>query len=350
MRFRLVLATCLLAAAARASNITDELAINSTQATDTNPRSGYLSDSLNASFDLTEQWSLNAGATLTLENQTPAAARGQFGSSGNAVTDFTAGMDWDATDHWTFGVTGDWSPRSTQYAGTQVVGLNALVQSQSLQYSGGADVSYDTAGDSDLEWTFSGGITGTHFDSNQRVTRVRTDTGGSATAAQISAYCAATNKCSRALLATLRDTPATLDSQRFSASATMTAWKDSDFTLVGDYYHYNQDPAAVGYFSVATAGRTFITGGNGVPIAPLQFTVRPEVLHRFGAFSVKLWVTAGKYVSGTGQSTTGLGAKLQYKFTKRFRLWATVSGQRDLDEQGNPTQSGGLAMGAGYRF
>ncbi len=61
-------------------------------------------------------------------------------------------------------------------------------------------------------------------------------------------------------------------------------------------------------------------------------------------------VMAGEYVSGTGQSTAGLGAKVQYKFTKKFRLWATLSGQRDLDEQGNPTRSGGVAMGAGYRF
>jgi predicted porin len=130
---------------------------------------------------------------------------------------------------------------------------------------------------------------------------------------------------------------------------TMTAWTDTDFTLAGDYYHYQQDPAAVGYYSVAFVGRS-ANFGNGVPIAPLRFSVRPEVLHRFGAFSVKLWVTAGHYVSGTGESTTGLGAKLQYKFTKKFRLWVTATGQRDIDQNGNPTRSGGLAMGAGYRF
>jgi hypothetical protein len=380
MRFRLVLATCLLAAAARASNVTDELAINSTQATDANPRSGYVSDSLNASFDLAEKWSLNAGATLTLVGQTPAAARGQFGSSGSAISAFNGGLDWDASDNWSLGASFDFSPRATQFVGTQVqlstsgTQGNALMRSQTSSYDGSLDLSYDTAGDSNLELSFSGAVTGSHLEADQAITRVRTSTGAAATAQQIRDYCA-THKCPRGLVAALRpQTGITLDSQKFSLAGTVTLSKDTDLTLSGDYYHYQQDPTEVGYFSVAAVGGHF---GSGVPIAPLQFMIRPEAAHRFGAFSVKLWVQLGKYVEGGGDSTKGIGLKLQYKFTKAFRTWVTISGQSDIGIQcaplnpgqqpdpsgqcipgvggqtyvpGGTTNSGGFSMGAGYRF
>jgi hypothetical protein len=55
-------------------------------------------------------------------------------------------------------------------------------------------------------------------------------------------------------------------------------------------------------------------------------------------------------VKGAGQSTLGVGIKLQYRFTRTFKMWATVLGSRDLDEQSHETRSGSLALGAGYRF
>src|SRR5437868_2921976 len=69
-----------------------------------------------------------------------------------------------------------------------------------------------------------------------------------------------------------------------------------------------------------------------------------------GDFSAKLWVEAGKYVAGTGQSTAGAGLKLQYKFTKTFRSWAEVSGQRDVDQSDQITRSAAFAAGAAYRW
>ena len=91
-------------------------------------------------------------------------------------------------------------------------------------------------------------------------------------------------------------------------------------------------------------------GGNGVSIAPLHYQIRPEILQRFGDFSAKLWVQAGKYEPGTGQSTAGAGIKLQYKFSKAFKMWVTGGGQRDVDEYSNATNSGSFGLGASYRF
>src|SRR5207248_10328111 len=60
------------------------------------------------------------------------------------------------------------------------------------------------------------------------------------------------------------DRPVTLDSERLSANVSATLFTDTDVTLSGDYYVYQQNPAQVGFFTLVAAGR-----GAGVPIAPL---------------------------------------------------------------------------------
>ena len=52
----------------------------------------------------------------------------------------------------------------------------------------------------------------------------------------------------------------------------------TDLTLSADYYHYTQDATQAAYASLIFNGR----GGAGVPVAPLQYLIRPEVAHRFG--------------------------------------------------------------------
>src|SRR6266571_1051381 len=192
MRYRLLFAVALAAASARASNVSDQVSINNAQATATNPRSGNLSEILCATFDITEKWSLNAGATLTAEGATPAASAGQFGTSGSVLTMFSAGLDWDATDNWSLGLDLDFSPRSTQLVGTDIsvgtISGQALIQSRTSQFDGGLDVSYDTAGESNLEWYFNAGLSGTHLDTDQSITRAKI---GSLTFAQLKAACAA---------------------------------------------------------------------------------------------------------------------------------------------------------------
>ena len=358
MRYRLFLAVALAAAGARASNVSDQLSVNSTQATATNPRSGNVSDNLAATFDLSEKWSLNAGATLTAEGATPAASAGQFGTSGSVLTMFSAGLDWDATDNWSFGLDLDVSPQSTQQVGAdisvltatgQTISGQALIQSQTSEFDGGLDVTYDTAGESDLEWLFNAGVSGTHLATDQLITRAHI---GTLSFAQLKALCASQPK-RKVCEALGTATAVTLDSEKFSLAATATAWRDTDLTLSGDVYHYEQDPKSVLYPSL-----TAMHLGMGMPIAPLKYLARAEVLHRFGDFSAKLWVQGGEYEAGTADSTKAIGAKLQYKFTRTFKMWLSASGQSDLgapdaatpNQPGQVSKSSTIAMGAQYRF
>jgi len=351
----------LAAAAANASSVREEASVNTIQPTGANPRSNSFTDSLNGTIDLSSEWTLNLGGSLTLQGRTPASQRGQFPESGSVVTLFTAGADWNLTENLTLGSELKVSPRSTQFAGTTVTlrqangtetAADALVRSQTSQAGGTFDVSWETTGDSALEWSYGASVEYSHYDIDQNVPRVRLANGTTATSATLrqdtTAYCQAhplIRNCGQALLTALRGTPVSLDSERLSANLTATVFTNTDVALSGDYYVYEQDPAQVGFFTLVAAGRA-----AGVPIAPLRYQVRPEVVERFGDFSAKLWVEAGKYVAGTGQSTAGAGLKLQYKFTKTFRSWAEVSGQRDVDQSDQITRSAAFAGGAAYRW
>ena len=355
---KLLAALVLASAPSRAASVSDEVSANRVAATANNPRSGSISDSLKATFDAGEDWSILAGVLITLEQSTPAPAGAAFGDRGGMVTTFSAGGEYHPGDHWAFGALGDFSPKSTQRFGTQLnittttgdrvadALLRATSSSADLQLS----AAYESAGDSDVEWSVTGSITLTHLDTDQRITALQDANGNVVTTAAILKYCQ-THVCSKALLQVIGPMPeATLDSGRLSVGGTLTFLQDMDVTLNADYYGYKQDPTQIGYFSLGTTGRTEIAGGAGVPIAPLRWVVEPEVTGRIGDFSARLWVRAGRYVTGAGETTRGTGLRLQYKLTKALKMWASASWQMDVDSENNLSISRTFSGGVGYKF
>jgi hypothetical protein len=243
------------AAAARADSITNQIVVSSSHATEANPRSTVFTDFLSASFNVGEDWTLGAGASLTLQGRTAAATRSQFGESSGAVTFFTAAADWSATDNLTLGANFEISPKSTQFAGTtipvvlpQPIGsatADAQVRSETSEFAAGIDVSWDSLGRSDLEWSFNTGVQFTHYDINQSIPRARAK-GSALTEAEIQQgttnYCAANPQrrtyCQE-LLGTVSGVPTPLEYERLSAGATATLYRDTDASLLGDLYLYN---------------------------------------------------------------------------------------------------------------
>jgi hypothetical protein len=356
-----VFAVCLAASAARAGgSITDEIGVATTDTTPQNPRSGNMTNNLGASFDLSDRFVLQAGISLALESATKPPQGSKLGSSASAVAAFSGSLDFDASDTVSLSLGLEVSPSSTQVSSSQITykdntsGAQTVANDQLRTVSSNSAIdftaSYDTAGDSNLEWGLNAGLTGNHFDTDQRIARLETAAGVVVTTQQVQASCQASGKCSPALLSALRAKPSSLDSLKLSVGGLLTAYRDTDLILGVDYYGYNQDPTTAGFFSVGAAGRTSISSGSGIPIAPLHFLTRAEVGHRWGDFSAKVWGTAGHYVDQTGQATRGIGTRIQYKFTKTFRLWASAGVQRDTDTTGNTTSSGSYALGAGYRF
>ena len=329
----------LVAASARASSISDQISAGTSQATPQNPRAGSVSNLLRASMDLGEQWTLSADAQITLEEPTPAppGAAAGFQDRGGTVTDFSASLDWDVTDNWTVGGTLGISPQSTTGIVAPVTVIDPSTGRQAnadglirvVNSSGYVELvaGYDTAGESSLEWSFMAGISLNRFETRQRLEQAQLASGRVITLNQLR-------------------TSGELRSARLSGGITATLFTDTDVTLNGDYYGYADDPANVGLFSTAAVGRF----GAGAPIAPLRYLVRPEVAHRFGAFSLKGWAQVGRYVPEAGQGTAAIGGKAQYKFSRSFRLWVSASGQRDEDASVAVSRTGILALGAAYRF
>ena len=333
-----------------AHGVSNEIIVNSAQSSQSASRAGVFTDSLFGSYALDEDWTILASASVTLLGGTDTANSAGFDHSDSPLTRFSAGAERSIADRWTIGLTFDVSPASTQFSVASVPGTGALgeIRSEVSQFGAGVDVYWDSFGTSDLEWSFGGGIDFSHSSIVESIPRVVTASGQPLTPAQFAQqYCASrprARNCARILLDALSGTQRTLDFERLSGGVTATLFRDTELSLIGDYYVYNQDPDVLDYRTATLAG------GAGFPIAPLQFLVRPEILHRFGDLSARLWFEAGSYVPGTGQSTTGLGLRLQYKLSKAFRAWVSGAGRRDVDDLGFAIQSVTVSAGVGYRW
>ena len=349
--------------AAGANSVSNQVIVTSAQSTQASPRAAVFTNMLNGSMDLNDEWTVSAGANLTLAGSTASADRAQFTRSG-AVAIFNLGLDWMMSENWMAGATLELSPSSTQFAGSattipdpcdalnRVVSADAELRSQTAQFGAGLDAVWDTAGRSNLEWSLTGGVSLSHYAIEQSIPRVQTNTGCVASAETmrtlLTTYCVSHPRvagCSAGFRQALNGAPVNFDFERFSAGATATLFLDTDLTVLGDAYVYNQDPTEVGFAGVAFLGRDM-----GLPIAPLRYVVRPEVGHRFGDLTVKLWAQVGEYVPGTGGSTTALGGRVQYRFSSALKVWVALSGQRDVDANDNPIRSGSVAAGVGYRW
>jgi len=341
------------AAAAEASSVSDEVSVAGTQGTPQSPQARNVSNFLNGYVDVAEGWTLNLGAQVTVLGAT-AAAPGIPGNRGGTVTSFSTGVDWEATDSWTFGATLELSPSSTIGSDVRLRVLDrstdvlrpadVLVQTTSSILSLGMLAAYDTAGDSDLEWSFTAGLDLSRVDSQESATANYLDDGAPVSNADLRARCTPPRSGCQALVPAIDGASAVLRYARVSASAIAIVSRDTDLGLEFDYYGYADNP--VGILNPATAGRT----GTSAPLAPLRFLVRLGATHRFGDFSLRGWVQGGEYVPEAGEGTASLGIKAQYKFSRSFRMWISATGQRDEDPTGAVSRTGILALGAAYRF
>jgi hypothetical protein len=341
--------------------ISEEIGTSQPDSTAQNPVGATFTNNLTGIINLGDHWSIDLGLLVSLAKGSPPPAGSNFKDSGGHVSLFTLGADWDSGDHWSFGLLTDLSPKSTTNSSTTLntqMGNNGAttqtdarlgVTSSDLDLQAGA--SYDTNGESNLEWLFTGNLTGSHLDTNQQVTAVYDrQTMRDLDAAQLRAYCASHPKpCGKSLNSALQDRDYHLDSLKLDLGGTATIFTSTDIALTGGLYLYAQDPGEVGYFNVATSGRA-LAGGAGVPIAPLRANGRLDLVHRFGDLSIRVWGSAGQYAVAGDGTTYGSGIRVQYKFTRTFRMWLSGNVQHDVDDTGNNFSTRGLSLGAGLRF
>ncbi|HLL52441.1 MAG TPA: hypothetical protein VK447_02785 [Myxococcaceae bacterium] len=352
-----------LPASALAHSVSTELTLGANQRTQQNPRSGFLSDTVTGVAELSEQVSLNAVVGLTRDNATQVQSGSVFAEHvprGGTILNGSVGADWLPSERWTLGAAVDVSPRSTTYSDTTVLfeenltgrtaEADALLRTVSSSFGLAAFAGWMTGGESDVETAVDGSASLTRFATTQSVVGIQTPR-GPVSAQQVQNHCArATTAAQRAqcrlLQAALEARPSALAQLRFTAGLTETLFANTDVGLSASVYVYDKDPTEVGYFSVLAVGRT-VSLGNGFPLAPLRFSVRPSVMHRFGDFWLDGAYQFGRYVDDLG-ATHALSVRAQYRLGKAWRVWLRAGGTADVDADGQATRS--ATLGGGVRF
>ncbi len=344
---------------ARADGAQDEVSAGSTQTSASSPRSAWTADKLGGIFDPSDAWQVRFDVTATHDFGAQPSAMSTFGDSGGTVVLATASLEFDPDDHWSLRAIGGGSPSSTTDTTTSMpfqtqagakTTLDAQLRSTAASATGAASIGYDTAGDGALEAAFVATGTINYFDTVQSITQMQTRAGQNVTTQQIGDFCAA-HKCGPQLEAALMTETTKLVQTVVDGNATAQLYRDTDLTLDGAYYFYNEDPSQLGYFSVAAAGRT--TSGGSAGIAPLQYSAAPSLVHRFGQLMASATVQYGKYVAAEGTDVTGT-LKVQYRFKldrgSRLKLWGKLAASRDVDGTGTEMKSGYAALGAQYTW
>ncbi len=343
----------LVPALARAHSILNETGVGTTQTSPTNPRSGYWYDMLDGTVEVSKTVDLRLDVTLTHDAASPPGQGARFGNSGGNILSTSIGLDSEASEHVLLGVEANFSPRSTQLSDAPITfegtSADAQIRSVTQIYGLTFQFGYHTAGESDWETSVDSSAAWTHYSSFQQVTSLATANGGSVDMQRVLDACARapTIRGCRQIKAAARQQQAQINQLRLAVSVTETVKDDNDFALGGSYYVYDQDPNNIGYFSLVTVGR--VSMGAGVPLAPLQFTLKPEYTRRFGKFSVDVWYQFGKYVDDQG-TTQLLALKTQYRFTKLVAGYLLATGQKDVDVQSTSSYSGTVALGLRFRF
>ena len=349
---------CALTSTAWAHDVALSGQASRTPSTADSPATGSNTGSLLGSWDINDDWSLDAtfGITRTALKGDPSIVK-----AGNVYA-LGIGPSWTLGDHWLFMGTASFSPKSTQVSESTLTFDDKVPPAGSKDHeaqiradstSGGLMLSaiYDTA-DSDADepqnWTTSVMATAAwnHYGTRQDIIEVQV--GGKAVEkATLASACAnQTNKGCKLLRSLLAAQDDALDQGSIGLLVTETIHQDWDVLLGGTYYMYSKDPNDVGVFSVATRGTQVVgpkAGGGGSVeygegVALSAFNVNTQFGGAWHAHGWKIAVVQaiGFYVDdGGGLKATTL--KASYKFNKNWKLAGSFTFQRDTDSTGVAT-------------
>jgi hypothetical protein len=364
------------AQARREASVGVELGGARGQATESSPRESTGTLSLLGELNVSRDWGLYGRLSYTRETAQAPQDGAAFGVTPGNVFLLNAGAEYAGLRHWVFNGSVSGSPPSSQSLSAPVqvegpLGGIATADARVLTRSASEGValaatflshtepSLEDLDDLDLDLPrFETQVTGsagvTAYQTTQRITEIDSRL-GVVTVAQAEARCAqaktaAARRICKALAAGRsgqRDAVAVLP---LSLTVNETLLSDTDVALTGTVYVYSGDPLDAGYFSVSSAGKSTVSFGTGMPLAPLRASLRPEVAHEFGeVVRLSLSYERGLYLDDLGHSDA-LTAKVRWKVSRHWRVLLSVSGQRDVDSEGAVSPAGQATVGARYQF
>ena len=344
---RHLLCACVLAIGgggpARADGVAEEMSAGSVRQPRGAPSSTWIANKLSGLWEPGEAWQLRLDFTETR----------YFDASASNVALANLAVEYDPDAHWMLRLAAGGSPSSTadaksvvqtQSATGAAITADARIETTSSAASGSAALGYDTAGDGELETNAVVTASLTQLDSVQQITEVQGRRGQSLTLAQLRDLCAA-HPCAGGLGSALDGVPATLRQLVLGASLSAQLYHHTDVGLDGSYDLYDQDPTQLGALSLTRAGQA---SGGGLAIAPVQYSVMPSLIHRFGPVMVMSSVAYNQYVDQQGHdvsATLRLQYKLAFSGDRRLKLWAKVIATRDVDQMNATSAAGSVALG-----
>ncbi len=355
MRLLRTAVTCLLLsvpAASHAHMLGLKLDHSRTPATASNPVSGSSGVNLSGSYDATEELSFDAGFGLSRPSAAPPSQGGTDKTNGGTVANLSLGTAWFYGDHWFFMAALSGSPKSTSLDSTVVTiqegkttkDVDGLLKSDSSALGVLLSTSYSTGGDSDAETEVALTLSGAHLSTTQRLQELDgTDLN------KLRDFCAAQGKgsptCKR-LGPALKAASESVNSLGINLMVSETIFQNSEVSLGGTYYLYNRDPNEVGYFTIASAGKTGPLGGrdhstsfgSGVAIAPLLWSGSLGISHKWSRVRLSLTGGRGQYIDAGGHSNS-LTGKVNVKISEAWRVILAGGGQGNVDEAGDTTRS-----------
>jgi hypothetical protein len=370
---RLLLLVLLGASPVRAHSVSNELALGLTEDSPASPHGPHVADQLTFRFDLSDDWSMKLGGTYTYDTATPPPEGGAFATSSAQVLSVVGGLEWDVSPRVTTYLEATGSPRASQSfdglvsfegPGGVKVPFNVLLYNATSSVGLLGGVTWQLGGTEFLGTVVGGTIIDlslgwTLLTTQQRVDGIVGLDGKPSNRSELLVYCALFPRRCTALRPYLKGGEDSLNQLAVSLALLQPVGSSTDLGLSGSYYGYDQDPTVAVFFTARATTAAGNSLGAGFPLAPVRWSISPNLNQRVGSWSLSPWYQFLKYASSLGQAHVA-GLRISWQIDPTWTVWVSGSAQWDLlSDPTSPTPetaagtqvvSGRVALGFRARF
>jgi hypothetical protein len=343
MRVRRLLLLLLLGAGpVRAHSVSNEVALGLSEDSPASPHGPHVADQLTFRFDLSDAWSLKLGGTYTYDTATQPPEGAAFATSSAQVMTVVGGLEVDVSPRVNVYVEAAGSPRASQTFdgvvtfqgdnGTKVP-YDVLLYNATSSIGVLGGVTWQVGGTQFLDTVLGGTIFDlsvgwTLLTTQQRVDGIVVD-GTPATRGELLVKCALFPKRCRALRPYLKGGEDSLNQLSVSLAVLQPIGTSTDLGLSGSYYGYDQDPAVAVFFTARANAAAGDSLGAGFPLAPVRWSISPNLAQRFGSWTLAPWYQYLSYASSIGQAHVA-GMRVSWRIDQNWTVWVSGSAQWDL--------------------
>lgn len=340
--------------AAHAANVADQLTVGRTSGASGSPRTGFLADRITGMNVASDAVAITYTASATIDSGAPAPFGSPFKDRGGTIFRASVGLDWQISSRWALTAAANGSPPSTTSTATTIPfqdanGVSAPLAGdlhvRAASVGGELSAEYDSDDALPIELVFAatGGVV--DYATTQRIAKLQLADNTVVSASTLQQQCQTTGCSPQLQTALAAESPGVVQGYGLFDAMVVGHRVDAGVAVTG--YGYSSDPTQLGYFGVASFGRSPATS-DGTPFAPLRLAVRPHVLLKMGRFRLGASGEYDRYVDGLGSSVV-VSAKPGYDLTSTVRAWVTLCLQVD-EAQGEVWRTLSGAVGVRWTY